>query len=133
MAERVTVAYNADGARSHRNGRDGRRIPRDPTVRSVTYEPATMTIAIASERTRQRLQERLGGETRAEVYFDRGMRGLYATDASLYQIEPIGVVVPRTVADDVAASSRSPPRKGCRSCPAGPRRASRGRRSARRS
>ncbi len=30
------------------------------------------------------------------------MRGLYATDASLYQIEPLGVVVPRTF-DDVAA------------------------------
>jgi FAD/FMN-containing dehydrogenase/Fe-S oxidoreductase len=50
-----------------------------------------------------RLHERLRAETGAEVYFDRGMRGLYATDASLYQIEPLGVVVPRTVADAVAA------------------------------
>jgi FAD/FMN-containing dehydrogenase/Fe-S oxidoreductase len=50
-----------------------------------------------------RLHERLARETRAEVYFDRGMRGLYATDASLYQIEPLGVVVPRTVADVVRA------------------------------
>ena len=41
-------------------------------------------------------------ETRAEVYFDRGRRGLYATDASLYQIEPVGVVVPRTVQDVIA-------------------------------
>ena len=49
------------------------------------------------------LSDRLRRETRAEVYFDPGMRGLYATDASLYQIEPIGVVVPRT-ADDVAAT-----------------------------
>ena len=53
--------------------------------------------------TPHRLQERLGRETRAEVYFDRGTRGLYATDASLYQIEPLGVVVPRTAADVVAA------------------------------
>ena len=53
--------------------------------------------------TPHRLHERLGRETRAEVYFDRGTRGLYATDASLYQIEPLGVVVPRTVADVVAA------------------------------
>ena len=30
------------------------------------------------------------------------MRGLYATDASLYQIEPVGVVVPRTVEDVIA-------------------------------
>lgn len=49
------------------------------------------------------LADRLRRETRSEVYFDSGMRGLYATDASLYQIEPIGVVVPRT-ADDVAAT-----------------------------
>ena len=42
-------------------------------------------------------------ETRAEVYFDRGMRGLYATDASLYQVEPVGVVVPRT-SDDVVST-----------------------------
>ena len=33
------------------------------------------------------------------------MRGLYATDASLYQIEPLGVVVPRTVDDVVATVS----------------------------
>jgi FAD/FMN-containing dehydrogenase/Fe-S oxidoreductase len=50
-----------------------------------------------------RLHERLSAETKAEVYFDRGMRWLYATDASLYQIEPIGVVVPRTVSDAQAA------------------------------
>ncbi len=50
-----------------------------------------------------RLSDRLRRETRAEVSFDAGMRGLYATDASLYQIEPIGVVVPRS-ADDVIAT-----------------------------
>ncbi|AGA25146.1 FAD-binding and (Fe-S)-binding domain-containing protein [Singulisphaera acidiphila] len=50
----------------------------------------------------QRLQDRLSRETRAEVRFDRGSRGLYSTDASLYQIEPLGVVVPRTAADVVA-------------------------------
>ena len=52
-----------------------------------------------------RLRDRLTQETRAEVYFDRGMRGLYATDASLYQIEPVGVVVPRTT-DDVVSTVR---------------------------
>src|SRR5271165_3511457 len=49
-----------------------------------------------------RLRDRLSQETRAEVTFDRGRRWLYATDASLYQIEPLGVVVPRTVNDVVA-------------------------------
>ncbi len=50
-----------------------------------------------------RLQDRLTRETTAEVRFDDGYRGLYATDASLYQIEPIGVVVPRSRDDLVAA------------------------------
>ena len=50
-----------------------------------------------------RLRDRLTQETRAEVFFDLGRRGLYATDASLYQIEPLGVVVPRTAEDVVTA------------------------------
>ena len=37
-----------------------------------------------------------------EVRFDSMSRQLYSTDASIYQIEPIGVVLPRN-ADDVAA------------------------------
>src|SRR4051794_7315042 len=51
------------------------------------------------------LRERLGRDTRAEVRFDHGTRMLYATDASLYQVEPVGVVVPRT-GDDVEAGVR---------------------------
>lgn len=51
----------------------------------------------------RRLETRLIGETRAEVRFDAGYRGLYATDASLYQIDPVGVVIPRTAADAHAA------------------------------
>ncbi|MGE3821062.1 MAG: FAD-binding and (Fe-S)-binding domain-containing protein, partial [Isosphaeraceae bacterium] len=51
------------------------------------------------------LRDRLTRASRAEVSFDRGTRMLYATDASLYQIEPVGVVVPRTV-QDVAAVVR---------------------------
>jgi len=49
--------------------------------------------------------DRLRRESRAEVYFDRPTRGLYATAASLYQIEPLGVVVPRTTSDVVTAVS----------------------------
>src|SRR5215210_3649734 len=51
----------------------------------------------------RRLHDRLSRETRAEVRFDQGTRGLYATDASLYQIDPLGVVVPRTTDDVVRA------------------------------
>ncbi len=52
-----------------------------------------------------RLADRLTRESRAEVRFDAGMRGLYATDASLYEIEPLGVVVPRTAQDVVTTVS----------------------------
>ncbi len=38
-----------------------------------------------------------------EVLFERADRGRYATDASIYQVEPLGVVVPKRI-DDVAAT-----------------------------
>jgi FAD/FMN-containing dehydrogenase/Fe-S oxidoreductase len=50
-----------------------------------------------------RLADRLRRETSGEVLFGAGDRGRYATDASIYQMEPIGVLVPRT-AEDVAAA-----------------------------
>jgi len=49
------------------------------------------------------LAQRLKREVEGEVLFDRASRGRYATDASIYQIEPIGVVVPRTEAAAVRA------------------------------
>ncbi|OGA70122.1 MAG: lactate dehydrogenase, partial [Betaproteobacteria bacterium RIFCSPLOWO2_12_FULL_67_28] len=42
------------------------------------------------------LAARLRREIDGEVLFDAASRGRYATDASIYQIEPLGVVVPRT-------------------------------------
>jgi FAD/FMN-containing dehydrogenase/Fe-S oxidoreductase len=42
------------------------------------------------------LAARLRREVEGEVLFDKASRGRYATDASIYQVEPIGVVVPRT-------------------------------------
>ena len=50
-----------------------------------------------------RLAQRLRRETQAEVLFGRGDRGRYSTDASIYQVEPVGVIVPRTM-EDVAAA-----------------------------
>ena len=40
------------------------------------------------------LMRRLRSETEGEVLFDAGSRGRYATDASIYQITPVGVLVP---------------------------------------
>ena len=59
------------------------------------------------------LEGRLRRETRGEVLFDPASRGRYATDASIYQIMPVGVLVPRseddvTVALDIARELRVP-------------------------
>ena len=45
------------------------------------------------------LKARISGEVR----FDRTARMLYSTDASNYQIEPVGVVIPRSQDDAIAA------------------------------
>ena len=47
------------------------------------------------------LAARLRREVEGEVWFDPASRGRYSTDASIYQIEPIGVVAPRS-AEDIA-------------------------------
>ncbi len=49
------------------------------------------------------LADRLKREIRGEVLFGRADRGRYATDASIYQIEPIGVIVPEEIGDVAAA------------------------------
>jgi FAD/FMN-containing dehydrogenase/Fe-S oxidoreductase len=54
-----------------------------------------------ARRVARDLAERLDGDVR----FDRHDRMLYATDASIYQVEPVGVVVPRHL-DDVAETVR---------------------------
>ena len=44
---------------------------------------------------------------------------LYASDASLYQIKPLGVVRPRSMADVVACAALRPRDTRCRSTPRG--------------
>jgi FAD/FMN-containing dehydrogenase/Fe-S oxidoreductase len=50
-----------------------------------------------------RLEARLKRELKGEVRFDAFTRGRYSTDASIYQIEPLGVAVPKD-REDVAAA-----------------------------
>ena len=50
----------------------------------------------------EKLAKRISGAISGRVLFDPFSRGRYATDASFYQIEPVGVVVPET-ADDTRA------------------------------
>jgi FAD/FMN-containing dehydrogenase/Fe-S oxidoreductase len=51
---------------------------------------------------RSRIATRLRRVLKGEVLFDSASRGRYSTDASIYQIEPIGVVVPKDEADVLA-------------------------------
>jgi len=48
------------------------------------------------------LARRLRSAIHGEVRFDRLSRTLYSTDASIYEITPLGVVLPKNVADVVA-------------------------------
>jgi len=54
----------------------------------------------------QSLAEELRASVKGDVQFDALSRALYATDASIYQIEPLGVVVPRDE-QDIAAVLRA--------------------------
>jgi FAD/FMN-containing dehydrogenase/Fe-S oxidoreductase len=49
------------------------------------------------------LERRLKAELTGDVWFDRFTCGRYATDASHYQMIPVGVVAPRTVAEAESA------------------------------
>ncbi|WP_306848025.1 FAD-binding and (Fe-S)-binding domain-containing protein [Cupriavidus necator] len=67
----------------------------------------------AQQRATTPLSALLRKELRGDVLFDRAARGRYATDASIYQIMPVGVVVPRDQADlvralDIARDQRVP-------------------------
>src|SRR5713226_8409739 len=65
-----------------------------PTAKSKQREGTAM-----AARLMPGLERRLKAEVRGDVLFDRFSRGRYATDASHYQMMPVGVVVPRTVED----------------------------------
>ena len=60
-----------------------------------------MTVQANASDTRQ-LVEELSSHVQGEVRFDKMSRALWSTDASIYQIEPVGVVLPKSQ-DDVIA------------------------------
>src|SRR5881396_3368408 len=60
------------------------------TVSPVSFHPRPGDSALAA---------RLRREIEGEVLFDPASRGRYSTDASIYQIDPVGVVVPKTEQD----------------------------------
>jgi FAD/FMN-containing dehydrogenase/Fe-S oxidoreductase len=75
-----------------------------PTAGSpATEEVATRGVALDARLQAASLAAELRRHTQGEVLFDAGSRGRYSTDASIYQIEPVGVLVPKTE-DDVASA-----------------------------
>ncbi|WP_250493978.1 FAD-binding and (Fe-S)-binding domain-containing protein [Caballeronia sp. GAWG1-1] len=71
--------------------------PTDRLVKPIHLMPASARAGRAAAPTP--LQMRLQRELKGDVLFDRASRGRYATDASIYQIMPQGVVVPRDQED----------------------------------
>src|SRR5471032_1051379 len=73
-------------------------MPNESTRNSMPAgtEPPHNDVSVA-------LMRRLRSETEGEVLFDAGSRGRYATDASIYQVMPLGVFVPRTMRDVATA------------------------------
>ena len=65
--------------------------------------PATLSMVRSPSLERSRLAQRLRRILKGEVLFDAASRGRYSTDASIYQVEPVGVVVPADELDVVAA------------------------------
>jgi len=57
---------------------------------------------LLNDAARARLADRLCGEIEGDVLFEPFDRGRYATDASFYQVFPLGVAVPRTEQDLLA-------------------------------
>ncbi len=59
--------------------------------------------ALPPNETCHALAQRLRSHTQGEVLFDAASRGRYSTDASIYQITPVGVFVPTTSEDAATA------------------------------
>ena len=73
-----------------------------PLPLKVTQDTAAHaydSVARISNEVAGRLAARLASETRGEVLFSAADRGRYATDASIYQVMPVGVFVPRSAPD----------------------------------
>ena len=69
----------------------------------ATNMAASQSIHFIPRSSAHPLEEKLRREIDGEILFDAASRGRYSTDASIYQIMPVGVVVPRTM--DAAISA----------------------------
>ncbi|MSR69816.1 MAG: FAD-binding oxidoreductase [Phycisphaerales bacterium] len=65
--------------------------------------PLPLFDATNARNIRESIAQEIAAAIQGEVRFGQHDRMLYATDASLYQVEPIGVVIPTSVQDGIAA------------------------------
>ena len=70
------------------------------SLSQITPDQAYEQVSRVTQEVAGTLAQRLRQHTRGEVLFGAADRGRYATDASIYQVLPVGVFVPRT-ADEV--------------------------------
>src|SRR5712691_5370954 len=89
-------ARGGERARAFRGGVK----PRSPMDRPPAK---AFTVSFHPRAGDRALARRLSREIEGEVLFDAASRGRYSTDASIYQIDPVGVVVPRTERDGASA------------------------------
>src|SRR5688500_10127885 len=66
-------------------------------VSQACWRTERESLACMSESLLPGLHRRLKAELTGDIMFDRFSRGRYATDASHFQIMPVGVVAPRTI------------------------------------
>ncbi|MEJ7837997.1 MAG: FAD-binding and (Fe-S)-binding domain-containing protein, partial [Thermomicrobiales bacterium] len=81
--------------------------PTPPAPQKSVGQPLTPELRdmIGARETATVLEAELAARIQGEVRFDRVSRMLYSTDASNYQIEPVGVVIPKSNDDIIAAIS----------------------------
>jgi FAD/FMN-containing dehydrogenase/Fe-S oxidoreductase len=75
-----------------------------PLPLKITQEAAAASYELVARHSNEiagKLAQRLSQETQGEVLFSAADAGRYATDASIYQVMPVGVFVPKS-AQDVA-------------------------------
>src|SRR5919109_2072272 len=109
---RPPTARSRRGPRTAAHGESGGTRSRARGPGTVRPHPARIACAYgpADQQTKwirrfvcmSTLYEELRQVIEGEVRFDPYSRSLYSTDASIYQIEPIGVVIPRHTGDVIA-------------------------------
>src|SRR3954468_2807264 len=73
------------------------RVPREVSCAPMDRPPpSAFTVAFHPRVGDSALARRLSSAVDGGAVVDAASRGRYSTDASIYQIEPIGIVVPRT-------------------------------------